>query len=96
MYGTIARMKVKRENLDALQAYSREAEQRQIPGYRSSWVLIPDEWNDEVLLAVMFDDKKSYTANADDPAQHEDYLRVRALLEADPEWTDGEWMSTSE
>ena len=40
----------------------------------------------------MFDDKESYTKNADDPAQHQDYLKMRALLEDDPEWTDGEWV----
>jgi hypothetical protein len=57
-------------------------------------VLVPDEWNDEVLLVVMFEDRESYHRNADDPAQHEEYLKMRALLEADPEWTDGEWMET--
>ncbi len=55
-------------------------------------MLVPDEWDDEILLVVMFDDKESYTKNADDPAQHQDYLKMRALLEDDPEWTDGEWV----
>ena len=27
--------------------------------------------------------------NADDPAQHERYVAMRALLAADPEWHDG-------
>ena len=93
MYGTVARMKVKRENLDGLRAYAEEAAGRDIPGFRESYVLIPDQWNDEVLLAVMFDDKDSYMKNADSPAQHQDYLKVRSLLEDDPEWTDGEWMA---
>lgn len=93
MYGTVARMKVKRENLDALRKTMDATQARTVPGFRSVHVLVPDEWNDEVLLAVFFDDKASYTKNADDPAQHEDYLKYRALLEADPEWTDGEWQS---
>ena len=41
----------------------------------------------------MFDDRDAYMKNADDPAQHEDYLKLRALLDADPEWIDGEWWS---
>jgi antibiotic biosynthesis monooxygenase (ABM) superfamily enzyme len=93
MYGTIARMKVKRENVDALRAWAAEAETRQVPGFRSANVLIPDMWNDEVMVVVMFDDKESYTKNADDPAQHQEYVRMRALLEDDPEWTDGEWIA---
>ena len=32
-------------------------------------------------------------ANADNPAQHQWYLKLRDLLEADPEWTDGEYLS---
>ena len=93
MYGTVARMKVKKENLDKLRAMFEPATRRTIPGARASHVLIPDDWNDEVILAVMFDDKASYEKNADDPAQHEEYLQYRALLEAEPEWTDGTWES---
>ena len=93
MYGTIARMKVKKENLEALQAWAKEAETRQVPGFRAAHVLIPDHWNDEVIVAVMFEDKGSYDKNADAPEQHESYLKMRALLEADPEWTDGEWIT---
>ena len=37
----------------------------------------------------MFEDKASYMANADDPAQNERYMEFRALMEADPEWHDG-------
>jgi quinol monooxygenase YgiN len=93
MYGTIARMKVKQENVQKLRDLMSEVEQREVPGYRASHILVPDKWNDEILMAVFFDDKASYDKNADDPAMHEDYLRYRALLEADPEWTDGEWES---
>ena len=32
-------------------------------------------------------------ANADNPAQHEWYVKLRGLLESDPEWTDGEYLS---
>jgi hypothetical protein len=44
-----------------------------------------------VVAAVLFEDRDSYSANAHDPATEAWYGRFRALLEDDPEWTDGEW-----
>jgi hypothetical protein len=91
MYGTIARLKVSRENLEKLDALTREQLQRKVAGFKAANVLVPDERDDEAYLVVFFDDKDSYMKNADDPAQHQDYLKMRALLDADPEWIDGEW-----
>ncbi len=93
MYGTVARMRIPHERIGELQALMAEIRGRGIPGFRGSYLLTPDDGRDEVLLAVFFDDKDSYVRNAEDPAMHQDYLRYRALLDADPEWTDGEWMS---
>jgi len=86
-------MKVSRENLEALQSELGGEQYPAIPGFESSHMLVPDAWNGEVMVAVFFDSKEAYTANASDPGMHERYLRYRALLEADPEWTDGEWVS---
>ncbi len=91
MYGTVARMKIQREKVDELRAVMAEVEARAVEGHRATHVLIPDDGRDEIVLAVFFDDKASYRKNADDPRMHEDYLKYRALLDADPEWTDGEW-----
>jgi len=93
VYGTIARMKVTRENLSGLRAQFAEMEQREVPGFVGSHILEPDGWDDEILLVVFFEDKDSYVRNADDPAQNADYLKMRAFLEADPEWMDGVWHS---
>jgi hypothetical protein len=65
-----------------------------VHGAVGSYVLRPDANPDEALLLVIFDDKASYQANADDPEQHTWYLRMRDLLVADPEWTDGEILAT--
>ncbi len=91
MYGTVARMKIQREKVDELRAVMAEVEDRAVEGHRATHVLIPDDGRDEIILAVFFDDKTLYRKNADDPRMHEDYLKYRALLDADPEWTDGEW-----
>lgn len=91
MYGTVARMKIQREKVDELRALMAGIESRPVEGYRSTNILIPDDGRDEVVMVVYFEDKESYQKNADDPQMHEDYLKYRALLDADPEWTDGEW-----
>ena len=93
MYGTIAKLKVSRDNLEKLDAMTGEQLARNVPGFRAVNLLVPDERDDEAYLVVFFEDKASYMKNADDPAQHEDYLKLRALLDADPEWIDGEWKS---
>jgi hypothetical protein len=44
----------------------------------------------ELILAVTFDNEANYKANAEDPAQDKWYQEVRALMDADPRWMDGE------
>lgn len=46
-----------------------------------------------MVAAIQFQDPTTYSANAHDRATEEWYKRFRALLEDDPEWTDGEWTS---
>jgi hypothetical protein len=88
MYGTVAKMEVlpgKREELRSLME-SQMAEP--VKGYVKSYALLEND-SDTLWLTVLFEDKDSYMANADDPAQHERYMGMRALLASDPEWHDG-------
>lgn len=89
MYGTAARTRVKPENRDALRkAY--EAQTEDAPaGFITAYTLFEDD-SDVVWMFVVFTDRASYMANADDPRQHEQYVAARALMEEDPEWHDGE------
>lgn len=57
-------------------------------GMVTAYLLTADTGGDVWGLAV-FEDEKSYRANAEDPAQGAQYETFRALLEADPEWHDG-------
>jgi hypothetical protein len=41
-------------------------------------------------MAVVFADKDAYVANAQSPEQDARYQAMRALMESDPEWNDGE------
>ena len=89
MYGTVAKMRVKAENVDAVRkVMAAQMEGAKPAGYLRSYVLSEND-SDTQWLFVMFEDKASYMANADDPAQNERYMEFRALMEADPEWHDG-------
>ena len=61
-----------------------------VKGAEGGLLLKPDKGSGELVAVAIFSDKDSYHANAGDPGQHEWYLKLRALLEADPEWEDGE------
>jgi len=51
---------------------------------------------DELWGAAVFRDEKAYRANASDPEQNKAYETLRAMLDADPEWHDGEVHSLPE
>jgi heme-degrading monooxygenase HmoA len=60
------------------------------PGFVFDYVYRLDSGSNEYILVVAFESREAYRANADRPEQHQFYLQFRALLEADPEWLDGE------
>jgi antibiotic biosynthesis monooxygenase (ABM) superfamily enzyme len=89
MYGTVARMRLKPGAEQRMMELSRE-EETLIPGFLFQHVYRLDSGNNEYILVVAFDSRESYVANANSPEQHQRYLEYRELLEADPEWQDGE------
>jgi quinol monooxygenase YgiN len=90
MYGTVARFHLKPGKEAELADVLREFEELKIPGEVSEYVYRMDEDSNEYYLAVVFTDKEKYMANADSPEQDARYQKLRALLEDDPEWHDGE------
>lgn len=93
MYGTIAKLRIKagmEEELDRLSR--RHAEE--IDGLVFEHVFRMDYDPQELMLVVAFENRESYRANAESPEQHQRYNELRALLEADPEWHDGEVVSS--
>jgi hypothetical protein len=40
-------------------------------------------------MAVVFENKESYFANANSPEQHQRFLQMMSVLESEPEWHDG-------
>ena len=95
MYGTIARMKVKPGGEARLREMMAEFEKLKVPGARGTIVYRSDADPNEIFLAVVFDSKEAYRANAASPEQGERYRGYRDLLTADPEWHDGEIVHSS-
>jgi len=93
MYGTVARLRVKPENRQRLEDVVQRQSYERVAGFINGYVLFEDESDAAWMLAV-FEDKASYDRNADDPAQHERYLEYRALVEDEPEWHDGQIVTT--
>jgi quinol monooxygenase YgiN len=89
MFGTIARLQIKPEKLDALRAFGNE-EVDGLPTLRFQHVFQSETDPNEVWLVVGFESREAYKSNAESPEQHERYLKFRELLNADPEWHDGE------
>jgi quinol monooxygenase YgiN len=89
MYGTIAKMRIKPGKIDEMQKLN-EQEAREIPGILFQYVYQMDADPGEYLLVVGFESREAYKANAESPEMHQRYLRYRELLDAEPEWHDGE------
>jgi hypothetical protein len=92
MYGTLGRMTPKAGRRDELVALMSEPPSGAAAiGYRGTYVLTADE-GDDVVVAVMYEDKDSYFAMVHDPKTDENFGKVVELLEGEPTWTDGEWL----
>jgi quinol monooxygenase YgiN len=91
MYGTVARMRVKAGAEAQLDQLSAEfAAEGPTPGMVGQYVFRSEADPREYWLAVAFTSKEAYRTNAESPEQHARYERLRALLETDPEWHDGD------
>ena len=92
MYGTLGRMKPKAGKRDELVALLNEPPTGDAAkGYRGAYLLKADE-GDEVVVAVMYEDKDAYFSMVHDPETDENFGKIAALLQGEPQWTDGEWL----
>ena len=90
MIGTLATGVTVKDLEAELKAWETE---RKVKGYMSSHVLVADDGQTVVNVAV-FDSKKSYLALADDPEQDEWYQKHFApMLAGEPQWIDGDWIT---
>ncbi len=94
MYGTLGRMTPKAGKRDELIALMGEPPAGEAAnGFRGAYLLKADE-GEEIVVAVMYQDKDSYFAMVHDPQTDENFGKAMELLEGEPTWTDGEWLAT--
>lgn len=96
MYGSIFRMRVKSgQEQSVIDAFAQWEEERKpkVKGALAGLVMKPDGKPGDLIGVAVFEDKAAYRANADDPEQDRWYRKLRELLEADPEWEDGEYIA---
>ncbi len=94
MYGTVAQLRALPGLGEQLETLVRNPEFVAIPGLIATYGYRMDAGADEYYLAVIFDSKEAYAANAASPEQDKRYRTMRALLATDPVWHDGEIIVT--
>jgi len=90
MYGTVARMYIKAGKETQFQQITQEVEGVRVPGEVAVYVYQMDRDSREFFMAAIFESKAAYFANANSPEQHERFMKLMQVLEAEPEWNDGE------
>jgi hypothetical protein len=96
MYGSIFKMTPKMGKEDEVKALFSEWEEKRKPeikGTKAGYLYKLDKGG--MMGVAIFDSEEDYKKNADDPKQNEWYQKLRALLEEDPEWNDGEVVFSS-
>ncbi|MBI1884740.1 MAG: hypothetical protein HYS09_00190 [Chloroflexi bacterium] len=91
MYGSVFRIKPKagkeQDVIRMMEEWNRERRPK-VRGALGGYLYKLD--NGGMMAVAMFESKEAYVANAEDPGQDQWYRQFRDLLEADPEWNDGE------
>ena len=90
MYGTIFKMKVKPGHEDQLLTILDSSGTQ--PDGGVAWFLMDPDSESEWIGVAVFDSKESHLANANNPEQHEMFLKMMEHLESEPTWTDGEYL----
>ncbi len=94
MYGTIGRFRIKPgmegQFRQLIEGQARPFEARQVPGFVVSYGYRMDADPNEYYLAVVFESREAYWANAQSAEQDARYRQWLPLLESEPEWHDGE------
>jgi len=90
MYGSVSRWRVKEGQEQELEQLMNELMSEMPAGSRGVCVYRSDTDPREYWVAGSWHSKDAYTTNSNAPGTDARFRRFRALLEADPEWHDGE------
>ena len=91
MYGSVYKIRPKagkeQDIIGMMDEFDRERRPK-VKGALGGYMFKLD--NGGMMGVAIFKSKEDYRANAESPEQDAFYRRFRDLLEADPEWNDGE------
>jgi heme-degrading monooxygenase HmoA len=90
MYGSVSRWRVTEGKQEEFERLSRELMQERPPGSRSVMVYKSDADSTEYWVVGAFESRDAYANNSATPEQNDRFTRLRALMQSDPEWHDGE------
>jgi quinol monooxygenase YgiN len=90
MFGTVAKLKVKPGSDDKMKSLMRQYDDLDIEGFVADYVFRSEDEPNVYYLAVAFEDRDTYVANAESPGQHKRFEALSEILAEPPEWNDGE------
>lgn len=90
MYGSVSRWRVKEGKGPEMERLADELMKDRPSGAVSVSVYRSDNDPNEYWVAGMFSSREAYAANSATPEQGERFSQLRALMDGDPEWHDGE------
>jgi quinol monooxygenase YgiN len=83
-------MKVTPGKLERLRKVLEDWDGGSVDGAIATYVYTSDKDINEVVFTVLFRDVEAHNANARNPVTADWFQAVRANLDSDPEWTEGE------
>ena len=94
MYGTIGHLHIKPGMGDQfrqlIQGQAHAFESGQVAGFVTSYTYRMDADPNDCYIAVVFESREAYWANAQSPEQDARYRQWLPLLDSEPNWYDGE------
>jgi antibiotic biosynthesis monooxygenase (ABM) superfamily enzyme len=91
LYGTVAHFKVKPGMRSLFRSWMNYSSWtlRTVRGAVNSVAIQMDEHSQEIMIAVVFESREAYRANAENPEQHAEFLQMMEFLAGPPDWHDG-------
>jgi hypothetical protein len=93
MFGTIFRMRPRQGQEQVVEElFHRWWRERRpkVTGFVNTYLFKSRSYPGEMMGVAVFDSEANYWKNAEDPEQDRWYQELRAALETDPEWNDGD------
>ena len=95
MYGSVSRWRIKEGKQDELEQLWNELTNEPTPGSLGVTIYHADADPREYWVCGRWESWEAYAANSATPEQDARFRRLRALMDGDPEWHDGEIITSN-